>query len=78
MDNYVSDHGNQKTFQYPTTGLQNVNASQFTLGANDANKLSIAQWAETPGGKAAIANNQFGIKNLGFQVADGKLVHTPD
>ena len=77
MDNYVSDHGNQKTFQYPTTGLQNVNASQFTLGANDANKLSIAQWAETPGGKAAIANNQFGIKNQGFTVIDGKLSHTP-
>ena len=78
MDNYVSDHGNKKTFQYPTTGVENVDASQLTLGPNDPNKLSIAQWAETPGGKAAIANNQFGIKNLGFQVADGKLVHTPD
>jgi hypothetical protein len=77
MDNYVTDHGNKKTFQYPTTGLQNVDASRFTLGANDANKLSIAQWAETPGGKAAIANNQFGIKNQGFTVIDGKLVHTP-
>jgi len=77
MDNYVSDHGNKKTFQYPTTGLQNVDASRFTLGANDANKLSIAQWAETPGGKAAIANNQFGIKNRNFRVVDGKLVHTP-
>ena len=77
MDNYVSDHGNKNTFQYPTTGLQNIDASQFTLAANDPNKLSIAQWAETPGGKAAIANNQFGIKNLGFQTIDGKLVHTP-
>jgi hypothetical protein len=77
MDNYISDHGGKKTFQYPTTGLENVDASQFTLAANDPNKLSIAQWAETPGGKAAIANNQFGIKNQGFTVVDGKLVHTP-
>ena len=78
MDNYISDHGGKKTFQYPTTGLQNVDASQFTLAANDPNKLSIAQWAETAGGKAAIANNQFGIKNQGFTVVDGKLSHTPD
>ena len=77
MDNYISDHGGKKTFQYPTTGLQNVDASQFTLAANDPNKLSIAQWAETAGGKAAIANNQFGIKNQGFTVVDGKLSHTP-
>ena len=77
MDNYISDHGGKKTFQYPTTGLENVDASQFTLAANDPNKLSIAQWAETPGGKAAIANNQFGIKNQGFTVVDGKLSHTP-
>ena len=76
MDNYVSDHGNKKTFQYPTTGLQNVDASQFTLAASDPNKLNIAQWAETPGGKAAIANNQFGIKNQGFTVVDGKLMWT--
>ena len=76
MDNYVTDRGNKKTFQYPTTGLQNVDASRFTLGANDPNKLSIAQWAETPGGKAAIANNQFGIKNGNFRIVDGKLVHT--
>ena len=77
MDNYISDYGGKKTFQYPTTGLENVDASQFTLAANDPNKLSIAQWAETPGGKAAIANNQFGIKNKGFTVVDGKLSHIP-
>jgi len=76
MDNYVSDHGNKKTFQIPSN-ITNVDASQFTLAANDPNKLNIAQWAETPGGKAAIANNQFGIKNQGFTVVDGKLVHTP-
>jgi len=76
MANYVSDHGGKKTFEIPS-GIENVDASQFTLGPNDPNKLSIAQWAETPGGKAAIANNQFGIKNLGFQVVDGKLSHTP-
>ena len=76
MANYVSDHGGKKTFEIPS-GIENVDASQLTLGPNDPNKLSIAQWAETPGGKAAIANNQFGIKNLGFQVVDGKLSHTP-
>ena len=76
MDNYVSDHG-KKTFQYPTTGVENVDASQFTLGANDANKLSIAQWAETPAGKADIAAGSFIHKNKGFKVVDGKLVHTP-
>jgi len=77
MDNYVSDDGTKKTFQYPTTGLKNVDASQFTLAANDPNKLSIAQWAETPGGKAAIAKGDFSIKNKDFKVVDGKLVHTP-
>ena len=78
MDNYISDHGGKKTFQYPTTGLQNVDASQFTLAANDPNKLSIAQWAETPAGKADIAAGSFIHKNQGFTVVDGKLVHTPD
>ena len=76
MDNYVSDHGSKKTFQIPPN-VTNVDASQFTLAANDPNKLNIAQWAETPAGKAAIANNQFGIKNQGFTVVDGMLVHTP-
>ena len=75
MANYVSDHGNKKTFQIPSN-ITNVDASQFTLAANDPNKLNIAQWAETPGGKAAIANNQFGIKNQGFTVVDGKLMWT--
>jgi len=77
MDNYVTDDGTRKTFQYPTTGLQNVDASQFTLAANDPNKLSIAQWAETPAGKADIAAGSFVHKNKGFKVVDGKLVHTP-
>ena len=77
MDNYISDHGGKKTFQYPTTGLQNVDASQFTLAANDPNKLSIAQWAETPAGKADIAAGSFIHKNKNFKVVDGKLVHTP-
>ena len=76
MDNYVSDHGNKKTFQIPSS-VTNVDASQFTLAANDPNKLNIAQWAETPAGKAAIANNDFSIKNQGFTVVDGMLVHTP-
>ena len=76
MANYVSDDGGKKTFEIPS-GVENVDASQFMLGPNDPNKLSIAPWAETPGGKAAIANNQFGIKNKGFTVVDGKLSHTP-
>lgn len=75
---YVTDDGTRKTFQYPTTGLKNVDASQFTLGANDPNKLSIAQWAETSAGKADIAAGSFIHKNKGFKVVDGKLVHTPD
>ena len=75
MDNYVT-HGDKKTFQYPATGLKNVDASQFT---DDTNKLDIAQWAETPGGKAAIAKGDFSIKNRGFSgsIVDGKLVWTP-
>ena len=77
MDNYVTDDGTRKTFQYPTTGLQNVDASRFTLGANDANKLSIAQWAEHGIGKDSVAAGNFLHKNKGFRVVDGKLVHTP-
>ncbi len=60
----------KKTFEIPS-GVQNINPSLLTSTGSD--KLDIATWAETPDGKAAIANNQFGIKNKGFNVVDGKL-----
>jgi len=76
MDNYQTGLG-KKTFQYPTTGLENVNATQFALAANDPNKLSIAQWAEHGIGKASVAAGDYTPKNGSFNVVDGKLMWTP-
>tara|TARA_B100000700_G_scaffold239294_1_gene265948 strand:+ start:210 stop:2018 length:1809 start_codon:yes stop_codon:yes gene_type:complete len=54
--------------EYPVT---NVAASQFTLDADDPNKLNLAQWAETPAGKAAIEAGNFDIKNKWMEDTDG-------
>jgi len=75
MANYELDGaspggGGRKGFdvEYPVT---NVAASQFTLDADDPNKLNLAQWAETPAGKAAIEANDFSIKNKWMTDTDG-------
>ena len=81
MANYQKDGafqggGGANPFIIPT-GVQNVDASQFTLGANDPNKLNLATWAETPAGKLAIEAGNFEIKNKWFQTGgDGTLYST--
>ena len=80
MANYQKDGafqggGGANPFTIPT-GVQNVDATQFTSGG--ANKLDLATWAETPAGKLAIEAGNFDIKNKWFQTgADGNLIHTP-
>jgi len=82
MANYQQDGpvlpggGGANPFTIPT-GVQNVDASQFTLGANDPNQLSIATWAETPAGQLSIAQGDYTAKNKWFQAgADGNLYNT--
>jgi hypothetical protein len=80
MANYQKDGafqggGGANPFTIPT-GVQNVDATQFTSGGAD--KLNLATWAETPAGKLAIEAGNFDIKNKWFQTgADGNLIHTP-
>jgi len=80
MANYQKDGaspgvGGANPFTIPSN-VQNIDPSLLT--STGANKLNLVQWAETPAGKADIADNEFGIKNKWFNVVDGKLVHTPD
>ena len=80
MANYQRDGafrggGGANPFTIPT-GVQNVDATQFTSGGAD--KLDLATWAETPAGKLAIEAGNFDIKNKWFQTgADGNLMYTP-
>jgi len=68
--------GGANPFTIPT-GVQNVDANQFTLGANDPNKLNLAQWAETPVGQLSIAQGDYTAKNKWFQAGpDGNLYNT--
>ena len=76
---YRTDDG--KTFLYnldPSNdlfaNLENVNASDF-ITDESGNKLTLAQWAETEGGKAAIAANDYRAKNKNMQDtnSDGML-----
>jgi len=65
MANYQKDGafqggGGANPFTIPT-GVQNVDATQFTSGGAD--KLDLATWAETPAGKLAIEAGNFDIKN---------------
>ena len=82
MANYQKDGpvlpggGGANPFTIPT-GVQNVDATQFTLGVNDPNKLNLAQWAETPAGQLSIAQGDYTAKNKWFQAgADGNLYNT--
>ena len=82
MANYQKDGpvlpggGGANPFIIPT-GVQNVDASQFTLGANDPNKLNLAQWAETPVGQLSIEQGDYTAKNKWFQTGgDGTLYST--
>ena len=80
MANYQKDGafqggGGANPFTIPT-GVQNVDATQFTSGGAD--KLDLATWAETPAGKLAIEAGNFDIKNKWFQTgADGNLQFVP-
>jgi len=79
MANYQKDGafqggGGANPFTIPT-GVQNVDATQFTSGGAD--KLDLATWAETPAGKLAIEAGNFDIKNKWFQTGgDGNLYST--
>jgi len=81
MANYQKDGafrggGGANPFTIPT-GVQNVDATQFTSGGAD--KLDLATWAETPAGKLAIEAGNFDIKNKWFGTgADGNLQFVPD
>jgi hypothetical protein len=74
---YVTDDGSTKTFLYNTdpkndlfANLENVSASDFITDAS-GNKLTLAQWAETEGGKAAIAANDYRAKNKNMKDTSG-------
>ena len=68
--------GGANPFIIPT-GVQNVDVSQFTLAADDPNKLNYAQWAETPVGQLSIAQGDYTAKNKWFVTGpDGKLYNT--
>ena len=74
--NYRNRKG-QKTFEIPSD-VTNVDASRFT--ATGDNKLDLAQWAETPGGQAAIASGTipaYGIKNFGMGISSDGMVYDP-
>jgi hypothetical protein len=79
MANYQKDGafqggGGANPFIIPT-GVQNVDATQFTSGGAD--KLDLATWAETPAGKLAIEAGNYDIKNKWFQTGgDGNLYST--
>ena len=75
VSGYMDDSG-KKTFQIPST-LTNVDASQFTLPANDPNKLNLAQWVENPKNAAAVAAGDYSYKNAGTGLVNvnGTLVH---
>jgi len=80
MANYQQDGpvlpggGGANPFTIPT-GVQNVDATQFTSGGAD--KLDLATWAETPAGQLSIAQGDYTAKNKWFQAgADGNLYNT--
>jgi len=81
MANYQKDGpvapggGGANPFIIPSN-VQNIDASQLTSGGAD--KLDIAQWAETPAGKLSIEQGNYTAKNKWFNVVDGKLVHKSD
>ena len=82
MANYQKDGpvlpggGGANPFTIPS-GVQNVDATQFTLGVNDPNKLNLATWAETPAGQLSIAQGDYTAKNKWFQAGgDGTLWNT--
>ena len=71
---FVPGGGGANPFSIPAN-VQNVDATQFTSGGAD--KLDLAQWAETPGGKSSIAAGNFDVKNKWFRPgADGNLYST--
>jgi len=81
MANYQKDGafqggGGANPFTIPT-GVQNVDATQFTSGGAD--KLDLATWAETPAGKLAIEAGNFDVKNkwMSDTTGDGNLNFVP-
>ena len=75
VSGYMNDKG-KKTFQIPST-VTNVDASKFTLPANDPNKLNLAKWVENPANAAAVAAGDYSYKNAGAGLVNvnGTLVH---
>ena len=82
MANYQRDGafqggGGANPFAIPAN-VQNVDATRFH-GDQGANKLNLAQWAETGQGKDAIAAGNFEIKNKWMRdtTGDGNLNFVP-
>ena len=77
VSGYIGARGN-KTFEIPS-GARNVDASRFTLAANDPNKLTLSQWVENPGNYTVndAGDIDYSYKNQGFNVVNGELVWQP-
>jgi len=74
-DGAVRGGGGANPFSIPPN-VQNVDAARFTSGGAD--KLDLAQWAETPAGKLAIEAGNFDTKNKWFKAGvDGNLQYVP-
>ena len=75
VSGYINDRG-KKTFEIPAN-LTNVDASQFTLAANDPNKLNLSTWVENPANAAAVAADDYSYKNEGTGLVNigGQLHH---
>ena len=64
----MDDRG-KKTFEIPAN-VTNVDASQFTLPANDPNKLNLSTWVENPANAGAVEAGDYSYKNTGAGLVD--------
>ena len=68
VSGYMDDRG-KKTFEIPAN-VTNVDASQFTLPANDPNKLNLSTWVENPANAGAVEAGDYSYKNTGAGLVD--------
>ena len=78
MNNYVRDGalpgiGTSKTFTYDPNTVSNIDVARLTSTGDD--KLTIGQWAESAAGKAAIAANDYRVKNKWFIPGNNGLLN---
>ena len=73
---YVAGGGGANPFTIPSN-VQNVDVERFT--SDGADKLDLAQWAETPAGKSSVAAGNFDVKNKWMKdtTGDGNLNFVP-